>query len=249
MTIRYDGTDFRGWQRQASGRTVQGVLEEIVGRLERGADVSIVAAGRTDAGVHATAQVAHVDLERAASIDDLRYRLNRMLPEDIYLSDVRPAESGFHARFRAVRRQYCYELVRGRDPFSARYSWQIDHDLEPDRMRSAAAALIGRHDFTALSKVNPDTPGMICDLQRLEILEEGGRLRFVIESDRFLYGMIRLLVGLLVDVGRGRRPVEEAARVLASRDRSMQSQAAPASGLFFSRVWYPSDDDPLDRSS
>jgi tRNA pseudouridine38-40 synthase len=241
LIISYDGTDFLGWQRQASGRTVQGVLEDVLERLNRGDRASVVGAGRTDSGVHATGQVAHVDIAHEYPTGELLYRMNRMLPDDVAVRNVERVPDDFHARFQAFRRRYRYRITPNRDPFHARYAWHVQDILSIPVMEEGARCLPGRREFTSLSKVNPDTPNMVCDLSRLELLEVDGGIEVVIESDRFLYGMVRIITGLLVDIGRGSRPVTDVAAILSSTDRSLQSQAAPAHGLYFERVWYPSD--------
>lgn len=239
LTISYDGTDFLGWQRQRSGRTVQGELEGVLRRLNRGVDVPVTGAGRTDSGVHATGQVAHCDLSHEYEPDELRYRINRMIPDDLAIRDARPVTDDFHARFRAFRRRYRYRITFDRNPFDVRYAWHLQDALAMDEMQSAARGLLGRQDFTTLSKVNRDTPNMICEVTRLDLEQREGGLDLVIESDRFLYGMVRIITGLLVDIGRGARPVSDVPTLLVSADRSLQSQAAPARGLYFERVWYP----------
>lgn len=241
LTISYDGTDFLGWQRQASGRTVQGLLEDVLQQLNRRARTTVVGAGRTDSGVHATGQVAHVDLAQEYPTDELLYRMNRMLPDDVAVREVRRVPDEFHARFRAFRRRYRYRITTDRDPFEARFAWFVQDHLSIPQMREAGRELLGQRDFTPLSKVNPDTPNMVCDVSRIDLLEVEGGIELVIESDRFLYGMVRIITGLLVDVGRGSRPVTDIRIILASIDRSLQSQAAPARGLYFERAWYPSE--------
>lgn len=241
LIISYDGTDFLGWQRQASGRTVQGLLEDVLQRLNRRRQATVVGAGRTDSGVHATGQVAHVDLAEEYRTDELLYRMNRMLPDDVAVRDIRNVPGDFHARFRAFRRRYRYRIMTDRNPFESRYSWFVQDQLSVPQMIEAGRGILGRRDFTPLSKVNPDTPNMVCDVSRIDLLEVEGGIELVIESDRFLYGMVRIVTGLLVDVGRGSRPVTDISTILASTDRTLQSQAAPARGLYFERVWYPSE--------
>lgn len=241
LKIAYDGTDFLGWQRQAVGRTVQGEVEGVLSKLNRGKAVSLVAAGRTDSGVHGRGQVAHCNLDESHSPNDLLYKLGRMLPEDVAVLDLAGVDEEFHARFDATSRAYMYRISRERDPFTARWVWQMSHDLDISGMNRAAAQLLGRHDFTALSKVNPDTPNMVCELDTLRVKPVGDELQIQVRADRFLYGMVRQITGLLVDIGRGLRPVDDAERILAARERSLASTLAPARGLRFENAFYPVD--------
>lgn len=235
----YDGTDFVGWQRQPNGRSVQGTLEEIFGRIARNRPVSVVGAGRTDSGVHASGQVAHVDLPLDLDADDLRYRLNRMLPGDIAVSDVVVVPRDFHARYRACLRRYRYTIVRQANPFRTRFAWHVDADLDLVLLREATAAVLGRRDFTSLSKINPDTSNPVCHVSLAEWHVSDTMVTFDIHADRFLYGMVRLTVGLLTDIALHRRPVADVRRVLECTDRSHQSSMAPARGLELVGVDYP----------
>ncbi len=241
LKIAYDGTDFLGWQRQAVGRTVQGEIEKVLAQLNRRNKVSLVAAGRTDSGVHARGQVAHCDLDENLEPGELLYKLGRMLPRDVAILDLVRTEEVFHARFDATARAYKYRISRELNPFTARWAWYRPGDLDLSRMNLAARDLLGSHDFTALSKINLDTPQMICALDTLEIEQQEGELIIQVRADRFLYGMVRLITGLLVDIGRGKRPAGDAAEVLAARERERASSMAPAHGLRFERVWYATD--------
>jgi tRNA pseudouridine38-40 synthase len=240
----YDGTDFFGWQRQPHGRTVQEELEKMLSRLCGNTPVNVVGAGRTDSGVHAGGQVAHADL--ATRYDDaaLLHALRRMSPADLAVADLVTVPSEFHARYKAWSRSYRYTVVSRPDPFLARYSWRLDDRLDLAVLNSGAALLLGEHDFTALSKHNPDTPNMICHITRSEWLEREGGADYHVTATRFLYGMVRLLVGLQVDILRGKRSVEEIEALLLSRDRNLQSISAPAAGLSLVDVGYPGEFDP-----
>lgn len=236
--IMYDGTDFLGWQRQARGRTVQGELERMLSRLCGNVPVTVVGAGRTDSGVHAHGQVAHADVALRFSDADLLHTLRRMSPPDLALYDLRTVPDDFHARYSARRRSYRYRILFRPDPFLSRYGWEVHARLDTDRLRRAAAFLVGTHDFTALSKHNPDTPNPVCTIYNAEWSEEPHGMDFHVTADRFLYGMVRLLVGIQYDVARGARNAEEIPAVIASRDRAAQSMAVPAHGLSLANVEY-----------
>ena len=245
LQIAYDGTDFHGWQRQAVGRTVQGELEGVLRKLNRGESVSVIAAGRTDAGVHGRRQVAHVDLDTGLDRAELRYKIGRMIPEDIAVIAVAEVADDFHARFDAIGRSYRYTILTSPDPFRARYAWTLPRQLDLEKMKQAASLMLGRHDFTALSKVNPDTVNMVCNLGELTLASQGETVTIAVRADRFLYGMVRQITGLLVDIGRDRRRPEEVVPLVLARDRSGASMMAPARGLCFERAWYRVD--PFDR--
>lgn len=239
FSLMYDGTGFFGWQRQAHGRTVQGELEAILSRLAGENPVTVVGAGRTDSGVHAHGQVAHADLATRYNDAELLHAFRRMSPPDLAIRSLVTVPESFHARFRACRRSYRYTIIFQPDPFRARYAWWIDIPLDQALLNDAAARLLGRHDFTPLSKFNPDTEDPICTISRAawEKIDQG--IVFHVSADRFLYGMVRLLVGIQIDIARGKRPPEEIDRLLGRAVRSGQSPSAPAQGLSLVDVGYP----------
>lgn len=239
MRLMYDGTEFFGWQRQPRGRTVQEELERMLGRLAGDRPVTVIGAGRTDSGVHAHGQAAHADIETRYSDGELLHALRRMSPDDIAITSLVTVPPEFHARYKACARSYRYSIIHHPDPFRARYAWKIDRPLEVERLNEAATRLLGTHDFTALSKHNPDTPNMICAVARAEWIPHQDGIDFHITADRFLYGMVRLLVGIQIDIAQGGRGLDELASILAGRDRAAQSTAAPAHGLSLVRVDYP----------
>lgn len=239
--LAYDGTDYLGWQRQARGRTVQSVLESILARLAGDVPVTVVAAGRTDSGVHAAGQVAHADIATAMDDAALLHAMRRMSPDDIAVLQLRTTASDFHARYSAIRRSYRYTVLTQPDPFRARYGWYVEGAIDRELLARSSVALLGRNDFTALSKHNPDTPNQVCEVASAEWTESDGVLYFDVTADRFIYGMVRMLVGIQLDVARGRRDLDEIAVSIASRDRSEQSQAAPAQGLSLVEVAYARD--------
>ncbi len=244
MRIMYDGTDFLGWQRQPHGRTVQEEVEKMLSRLCGNLPVNVVGAGRTDSGVHAGGQAAHADLLTRYDDASLLHALHRMSPPDLAVTALRAASPDFHARYKAWSRSYRYTIITRPDPFLARYCWRFDGALDLHLLNTTAALLLGEHDFTSLSKHNPDTPNMVCHVTRSEWREREGGAEYHVTADRFLYGMVRLLVGVQMDVGRARRPMEDIVRLLGSRDRNFQSTSAPAAGLSLVDVGYPPEFDP-----
>jgi tRNA pseudouridine38-40 synthase len=198
----------------------------------------VVGAGRTDSGVHAHGQAAHADIATRYTDAELLHALRRMSPSDLAITHLAGVADDFHARYSARARRYRYRIIREPDPFRARYAWRIDRPLDTGILNLAAAQLLGERDFTALSKHNPDTPGTICTVMRAEWVEGEDCLDFHVTANRFLYGMVRLLVGIQVDIAQGGRPLDDISAVLATRDRSNQSTAAPAAGLSLVGVEY-----------
>jgi tRNA pseudouridine38-40 synthase len=241
LTLQYDGTDYVGWQRQESGESIQGVLEEALTRIE-GQAVTVHGAGRTDAGVHALGQVASVRLSAALDDETLARALNANLPPAVRVACVETAADDFHARFSAVAKTYEYRIWNGPavPPFYRLYTWHVPQPLRMDLLQAGAGAIVGVHDFAAFqgsgtivhttvrtiasavwSRADADTP-----------------LVFDITGDGFLRHMVRSLVGTLVEAGLGRRPVEDVARLLACPDRSGAGRTAPPQGLFLTKVAY-----------
>ncbi len=218
---------------------MQGELERMLARLAGDVPVTVVGAGRTDSGVHAHGQAAHADIATRYGDSELLHALRRMSPADIAITELRGVPAGFHARYSACARSYRYRIHHSPDPFAARYSWYLDRQLDVALLNAAAEGLVGIHDYTALSKHNPDTPNMLCNVATAAWHAGPGGLEFAITADRFLYGMVRLVVGMQVDVALGRRPMQDIGLVLASRNRAGQSAMAPAAGLSLVDVAYP----------
>ena len=239
LTIAYDGTDYVGWQRQATGPSIQGLLEDALKPIE-GAAVTVHGAGRTDAGVHALAQVASVQLTAAIDAATLGRALNAVLPPDVRVVGVEETASDFHARFSAIGKRYEYRVVNGAVvlPFDHRYVWHVPQRLDIRAMTEASKALVGRHDFGAFQAAGQATHSTERTIQSIEWRDASPRLTLHIQGDGFLRHMVRTIVGTLVEVGLGRRDAADVARILASRDRSQAGATAPAKGLFLAAVLY-----------
>jgi tRNA pseudouridine38-40 synthase len=238
IELQYDGAAYFGWQRQPDVVTVQGVIEEKLSMLLR-VPTEIVGAGRTDTGVNASFYTAHFDSDVAVECEQLAYKLNRVLPQDVAILRIYEVESTKHARFDARQREYTYLLTQRKSPFRRYSAWHFAVDLDVERMNLAASKLLEYEDFTSFAKLNSNNKTNICHITHAEWqVEADGTLRFTIRADRFLRNMVRAIVGTLVDVGRGRYSVEEFEDIIRSRDLSRCSAGAPACGLFLSRVDY-----------
>jgi tRNA pseudouridine38-40 synthase len=239
LTIQYDGTNYVGWQRQASGVSIQGLLEDALAPIAK-RQVDVVGAGRTDAGVHALGQVVSASFETRLDEPTLRRALNAALPPDVRVSDVATAAPGFHARFAARSKRYEYRIARGPfvSPFDRLYAWHVPYNLDVGAMRAAAGKLTGRHDFAAFQAAGSEVRTTERHLFALDVREEGPRLTVEAAADGFLRHMVRTIVGTLVETGSGRISPSRVAEVLASRDRSLAGPTAPALGLFLVSVEY-----------
>jgi tRNA pseudouridine38-40 synthase len=239
LTLQYDGTNYVGWQRQPNGTSIQELIERALEPIE-GKPVTIIGAGRTDAGVHAMGQVASVRLASTLDPATLGRALNAALPEDIRVVQVERVSPDFNARFSATGKVYEYRVYAGAfvPPFERRYAWHVPQPLDVARMRSAASALVGTHDFSAFRAAGSDAATSERTLHRLDLSADLPRLMLVAAGDGFLRHMVRTIVGTLVEVGLGRRSVESVAAALASRDRAQAGPTAPAHGLFLVKVEY-----------
>jgi len=238
LDIAYHGAGFHGWQIQPEHRTVQGVLRRELTRLI-GRPVTPVGAGRTDTGVHARGQVAHLDLATLEEAARLRRALPRAVPEDIEIRAVRRVDPSFNARFSATARSYGYRLLEGRDIFDPD-CWQIYYPIDRPAMDRAAAALLGRHVFSSFCKTaSLKDDGNFCNVDVCRFVWSGSGAMFEIRANRFLHHMVRTIMGTLVEIGRGSRPADDMPRILAARDRREAGCMAPARGLFLEEVTYP----------
>jgi tRNA pseudouridine38-40 synthase len=255
IDIAYDGTAFFGWATQPDKRTIQDLVEEAIACISRG-DVESVVAGRTDAGVHATGQVIHVDLPETVFTDgltyrDLRYKLNRILDEDVRIMEISDAPEGFHARFSALRRIYTYKILDNNEVIAPLSRYDVApwyRLLDVDLMNKASALVLGHHDFAAFCKFK-EGGTTIRTLEKYQWHRDSeGLLIAEVIADAFCYSMVRNLVGAVVCVADGRKDPSWMAELLANKERVSDSLVFPARGLSLTRVEYPSDDELLDRA-
>lgn len=235
----YDGTDFSGWQRQPNAETVQQTIELMLSRRFKNTAIPILGCGRTDAGVHANQFYFHVDLPKDLDLEQLKYKLNKMLPTSIVIFDIIPVSSDRHARFDASFRSYKYFIHVNKNPFLDKYSWYFPHSLDLEKMNQAAKLLVGEKDFTSFSKLHTDVFTNICVLTKAEWREVGdGQIVFEITANRFLRNMVRAVVGTLLEVGQGQIEPEAITKILKAKDRSRAGVSVPAKGLFLDEVKY-----------
>jgi tRNA pseudouridine38-40 synthase len=241
LTIEYAGTRYSGWQIQKNARTIQGELARVIGEVTGTQQFELYGSGRTDAGVHALAQVAHLETSATIPLELLRRQLNEILPSDINILRIDKVRHRFHARHSVVGRSYIYQIARRRTAFAKPFVWWVKEDLDIEHMRSAARQFVGFHDFRAFSNADPDETSTEVLIDTLDIHEDEDLLLFHIEGSHFLWKMVRRLVGVLAEVGRGGLTDEDAAQLLVSEDGLPARLTAPASGLFLERVFYEGD--------
>lgn len=235
----YDGTAYHGWQIQPNGVSVQETLQKSLSTILQ-ENVEIVGAGRTDAGVHARMMVAHFDW-RDDGIDcsQIVYKLNRFLPNDIVVKEIRPVAEDMHARFSAVSRTYRYYLHIGKNPFLNRYSYESRFNLDFDNMNGAAELLLHYDDFGAFCKAHTDVKTTICKVTVAKWVKvDDSSWYFEITANRFLRNMVRAVVGTLMDVGRGRVSIDGFKKIIETKTRSAAGESMPANALFLEYIEY-----------
>jgi tRNA pseudouridine38-40 synthase len=245
LTLAYDGTRYVGWQRQADGESIQGLLEDALARFE-GGPVTVHGAGRTDAGVHALGQVASASVTFTHPAATIVRALNAQLPEDIRVVDIADAAPDFHARFSARSKTYRYQIRAGTvgDPFSRAFVWQLPEPLDVAAMTGAAAALVGRHDFAVFQSAGTEVASTIRTIFRSEFstIERSERserlIIYEVSADGFLRHMVRAIVGTLIEIGRGWRSAESMAQLIGHGTRAEAGATAPPHGLFLVSVDY-----------
>jgi tRNA pseudouridine38-40 synthase len=240
--ISYNGTSYHGWQLQPHSVTVQKILQDALS-VVLGEDISATGAGRTDTGVHASFFCAHFDClsPDLAQRENLVFKLNRFLPEDISVSAVRKVLPDANARFSAISRTYKYYISRTKDPFFNSSSWFLHGDLDIDAMNRACRILFNHSDFTSFSKLHSGAKTNICRIYEARWEEADNKLVFTIKADRFLRNMVRAIVGTLVKIGFGKMNDKEFEEIIAAKDRCRAGTSAPAKGLFLYDIEYPDE--------
>lgn len=239
LTIQYLGTRYSGWQIQSNKRTVQGTIKEALLQLT-GEAVSVVGAGRTDSGVHALGQVAHIRLEKQMETARLQRALNGILPWDIRIVSARQARPEFHAQKSAIRKRYLYRIYNGPvlPPFLSGRVHRVYHPLHLEAMSEAAQMIVGRHDFKGFAAAAAKVQDHHRTVLVSSFVRKGRDVRYVVEADGFLHHMVRNIMGTLLQIGSGKRDASDMIRILESRDRRNAGPTAPAQGLYLVKVWY-----------
>ncbi len=239
LEFSYKGTAYHGWQRQPNSSTVQQQMEDALNTL-LGKETAVVAAGRTDTGVHAKQMFAHVDLAlNVKEVEQLMHRLNKFLPYDITVNDIHPVKADAHARFDAMSRSYVYHLVQHKDPFSHEFSYTFTTKIDLNVMNAAAKLLLSHTNFKCFSRSKTDVKTYDCKVTEAYWEQLDYEWIFHISANRFLRNMVRAIVGTLIDVGTGKLSLADFQAILKSEDRSKAGSSAPAHGLFLSQVQYP----------
>lgn len=242
LTIEYDGSRYDGWQRlgKNSGQmTIQGKIEEVLKKMT-GEDIELDGSGRTDAGVHAYAQVANFHTNTTMKCYEIKHYLNRYLPRDIAVFEVEEVDERFHSRLNVKSKKYIYRIAIGEVPsvFDRKYTYYCFDRLDVAAMKKAAAYLIGRHDFKAFSSIKKTNKSTVREIYDIDIYNDGREIQITVHGSGFLYNMVRIIAGTLIEVGKGERKPEDMKCILDSRDREQAGVTAPAQGLFLLEVEY-----------
>ncbi len=236
--IAYNGSSYHGWQNQANAIGVQQVVEGALSKLLR-EPIEIVGSGRTDTGVHCSQQFFHADIEAEFDTKSFLVRINSFLPKDIAIQSIKKVKPEAHARYDAIQRSYEYKITQVKNPFLTGYAYYFFKEVDVDLMNKAATTLIGIHDFECFSKVKTDVNHFSCDIKNAKWNQKSGLLVFEISANRFLRGMVRAIVGTLLEIGAGKISIEDFEEIVASKDRKKAGMNAPPEGLYLKEVIYP----------
>ncbi|RPI04740.1 MAG: tRNA pseudouridine(38-40) synthase TruA [Ignavibacteriae bacterium] len=237
LLIEYDGTEYSGWQFQTNGRSIQEEIEKAIKQILQ-SELRITGAGRTDAGVHARGQVASFFIEKDVEVYGLAKSLSAVLPKSIVIKEAAEAPRGFNARFDATQRRYSYSISRVPTAIHRNYCWELYQELHVELMQQCAKEIYGEHGFRAFCKVQDDFYGHRCTVTCAEWVEHKSMLNFEITANRFLHGMVRTLVGTMVNVGRGHTALDDFVPILESKERAAAGMSAPAKGLVLEEIYY-----------
>jgi tRNA pseudouridine38-40 synthase len=241
LDLEYAGTRYRGWQKQTNARTVQGELERAIAEVTERRDVECQGSGRTDAGVHALRQVAHLEVHTTLPSDVLRRRVNDLLPTDIHVLSVVKAHHRFHARHAAVARSYLYQVARRRTAFAKPFVWWVKEPLDAAAMKEAATRFAGMHDFRSFSDDDPDEKSTAVLVEEVAVGEDGDLILVRVAGSHFLWRMVRRMVGVIVAIGHGGLTAAHVDEFLRRPSGTPATLTAPAAGLFLERVFYEGD--------
>lgn len=240
LEISYDGTSYHGWQLQENAHAVQHEIDAALSALFKGNKIETLGCGRTDTGVHAKQFFLHFDLEKNPyELNDLVFKLNRILPRDIAVKNIFPVENDAHARFDATSRSYEYHIHFKKDPFLENRSYFLHYSVDVEKMNEAARLLVSTSDFTSFCKLNTDAKTMVCKLSEAVWIKNENGIVFHISADRFLRNMVRAIVGTLLLVGKDVISIDEFGEIIEKKDRGEAGESVPSCGLFLTKVTYP----------
>jgi tRNA pseudouridine38-40 synthase len=251
LEVEYEGTRYRGWQIQHNAKTVQGELAQAVRQIFE-ARTEVFGAGRTDAGVHALSQIVHLkvaELKTNVTPRQIQFALNDILPHDINIIKVQNAAENFHARHDAVARYYVYQISTRRTAVAKNFVWWIKDNLNAKAMQEAARMLVGRHNFRSFCEVENERDSTVVSVERAEVFTGGDLICFRIGASHFLWKMVRRIVGMLAEIGRGNLSYDGFQRLLKFPSNAPAKFTAPPSGLFLERVLYKGDDAPVEQAA
>ena len=239
IIVSYNGSNFCGWQKQKNGTSIQGELEYACKKAFNKKEIDVIGSGRTDAGVHALGQVANFKVDTSIPVEKFPEILNNNISKEIAVISAEEVDADFHARYSAHRKTYRYYIYpsRIRNPFFRDTSYQVKYDLDFDRMKSEVSALVGEHDFSGFMSSGSSVKTTVREIYRAEVFMENGMICIEVEGNGFLYNMVRIIAGTLVDIGRG-RITEPLSDIIASADRDRAGHTAPPQGLFLKSVEY-----------
>ena len=239
IELSYKGTNYHGWQLQPNAISIQEVVNDVLSKILR-KEINVVAAGRTDAGVHAAQSFAHFDYNKNLDVNDFIYKMNSILPDEIVVNSIFLVNKVAHTRFDALSRSYEYRIYLGRNPFLIDTTWQLNNTvLDIDKMNEAAQLLFNYKNFKCFSKTKTDVKTYNCDIKHAEWTLNDKLLTFNITADRFLRNMVRAIVGTLLEVGLNNLTIHQFKEVIESQDRTKAGKSVPSKGLFLTKIEYP----------
>ncbi|WP_332696662.1 tRNA pseudouridine(38-40) synthase TruA [Halalkalibacter lacteus] len=240
LWVTYEGTHFSGYQVQPNGRTIQEEIEKALSKIHKGEHIRIFSSGRTDAGVHARGQVVHFDSALTIPLSRWPKAINACLPDDIRIIEASYVSEEFHSRYEAIKKEYHYRVLLNQegDVFRRNLTHHVTYPVSIVRMQKAAELLIGKHDFSSFCAANTGVKDKVRTLYNVSIVSERDELVFKVVGNGFLYNMVRIIVGTLLEIGAGKREVNDLSKVLQAKDRTLAGQTAPGSGLFLWKVSY-----------
>jgi tRNA pseudouridine38-40 synthase len=241
LLIEYEGSDYHGWQQNAGVKTIQGEMLAACQKIFDTKHIELYGAGRTDAGVHALGQVAHLDVSTEIHAKTIMVRLNEILPYDIHVLKLEKCDAGFHARYHAVARSYVYAISRRRSAFGKRYVWWVKEDLSVNKMQEAAALFKGFHDFSSFGAATAEEKSSLVDISYLDIRESGNQIFIHLLGSHFLWMMVRRITGVLVHAGKGKLAMKEIQGFMDHYSERPSQLSAPPAGLYLQRVYYPGE--------